>query len=404
MIPTIRLHSQQLINPVFNNPKDLVSWMGGIQAQDYTMSKWAIGIRLKAGNLQTVNEALAKGDILRIHVMRPTWHYVAAEDIRWMLKLSSRRIITANDSFAKSRGQDISVDIYNKANRLLEKALAGHNHLTKQEIDNIFKEGGLETNERLSNRFLIHAEAEGLICSGADKNNKITFALLDERVPPIQEIDNIFKEGGLETNERLSNRFLIHAEAEGLICSGADKNNKITFALLDERVPPIQELHKEEALAILARKYFRSHSPASLKDFVWWSGLSVTEARQGIAAIEQELLTDRFLAQKLYVHQSYKEEKTTDILHILPSYDEYLISYKDRTDVLNKEYQHKAFNSFGIFRPVILYNGQIVGNWNKVIQKQTTHIEMNWFKKNTKIKRELLSLAERKYLTFFSEL
>ena len=168
MIPTIRLHSQQLINPVFNNPKDLVSWMGGIQAQDYTMSKWAIGIRLKAGNLQTVNEALAKGDILRIHVMRPTWHYVAAEDIRWMLKLSSRRIITANDSFAKSRGQDISVDIYNKANRLLEKALAGHNHLTKQEIDNVFKEGGLETNERLSNRFLIHAEAEGLICSGAD--------------------------------------------------------------------------------------------------------------------------------------------------------------------------------------------------------------------------------------------
>lgn len=169
---------------------------------------------------------------------------------------------------------------------------------------------------------------------------------------------------------------------------------------MDERVPPIQELHKEEALAILARKYFRSHSPASLKDFVWWSGLSVTEARQGIAAIEQELLSDHFLAQKLYVHQSYKEEKTTDILHILPSYDEYLISYKDRTDVLNKEYQHKAFNSFGIFRPVILYNGQIVGNWNKVIQKQTTHIEMNWFKKNTKIKRELLSLAERKYLTF----
>ena len=131
---------------------------------------------------------------------------------------------------------------------------------------------------------------------------------------------------------------------------------------------------------------------------------SVTEARQGIAAIEQELLTDHFLAQKSYVHQSYKEKKTTDILHILPPYDEYLISYKDRTDVLNKEYQHKAFNSFGIFRPVILYNGQIVGNWNKVIQKQTTHIEMNWFKKNTKIKKELLSLAERKYLTFFSEL
>ena len=88
--------------------------------------------------------------------------------------------------------------------------------------------------------------------------------------------------------------------------------------------------------------------------------------------------------------------------YFLETFTEY--PYKDRTDVLNKEYQHKAFNSFGIFRPVILYNGQIVGNWNKVIQKQTTHIEMNWFKKNTKIKKELLSLAERKYLTFFSEL
>ena len=79
MIPTIRLHSQQLINPVFNNPKDLVSWMGGIQAQDYTMSNGLLVSGLKVGNLQTVNEALAKGDILRIHVMRPTWHYVAAE-------------------------------------------------------------------------------------------------------------------------------------------------------------------------------------------------------------------------------------------------------------------------------------------------------------------------------------
>ena len=88
-------------------------------------------------------------------------------------------------------------------------------------------------------------------------------------------------------------------------------------------------------------------------------------------------------------------------MHILPSYDEYLISYKDRTDVLNKEYQHKAFNSFGIFRPVILYNGQIVGNWNKVIQKQTTHIEMNWFKKNTKIKKRITFPSGEKIPYFF---
>ena len=136
------------------------------------MSKWAIGIRLKAGNLQTVNEALAKGDILRIHVMRPTWHYVAAEDIRWMLSFHPDASLLPMTLLPSPEDKTFQLTFYNKANRLLEKALAGHNHLTKQEIDNIFKEGGLETNERLSNRFLIHAEAEGLICSGADKNNK----------------------------------------------------------------------------------------------------------------------------------------------------------------------------------------------------------------------------------------
>lgn len=348
MIPTIRLHSQQLVNPQFDNPKDLVSWMGAIQAQDYGMSKWAIGLRLKSGTLETVNEALQKGEILRTHVMRPTWHYVAAEDIRWMLKLSARRIIAANDSFAKDRGQDISTTIYNKANALLEKILANNNHLTKQEID------------------------------------------------------EAFKEVGLETDERQSNRFLTRAEAEGIICSGIDKNNKITFALLEERVPPVKELHKEEALAKLTRNYFRSHSPAGLKDFVWWSGLSVTEAKLGIASIEQELISERFGAENLYIHHSCKDEKVTDILHILPSYDEYLISYKDRSDVLKAKHRPKAFNAFGIFRPVVLHNGQIVGNWNKVTKKNELSVNMEWFENNIKIKKTLLHKAEERYIAFLS--
>lgn len=348
MIPAIRLHSQQLVNPDFDTPKDLVSWMGAIQAQDYTMSKWAVGIRLKSGTLQTVDEALQKGEILRTHVMRPTWHYVAAEDIRWMLKLSARRIIAANDCYAKGRGQDISTELYHKANTLLEKILADNNHLTKQEID------------------------------------------------------EAFKKAGIETDERQSNRFLTHAEAEGVICSGIDKNSKITYALLEERVPPVKELHKEEALAKLALHYFRSHSPASLKDFVWWSGLSVAEARQGIAAIEQELGSERFNGANLYVHQSCKEENVTDILHILPSYDEYLISYKDRTDVLKAEHQSKAFNTFGLFRPVILHNGHIVGNWNKVSRKSGLSVCMEWFEKDIRIKKALLHKAEERYIAFLS--
>ena len=89
MLTDIRLRSQQLVRPEFKDPKDLVSWMGAVQAQEYRMVKWALGIRLKSATLQTINDAYQRGDILRTHVMRPTWHLVAAEDIRWMLKLSS---------------------------------------------------------------------------------------------------------------------------------------------------------------------------------------------------------------------------------------------------------------------------------------------------------------------------
>ena len=135
MLTDIRLRSQQLVRPEFKDPKDLVSWMGAVQAQEYRMVKWALGIRLKSATLQTINDAYQRGDILRTHVMRPTWHLVAAEDIRWMLKLSSRRIIAACNSFAKGNGVDIPESTYTKANDLFQKVLEGNNHLTKQELE-----------------------------------------------------------------------------------------------------------------------------------------------------------------------------------------------------------------------------------------------------------------------------
>ena len=121
MITDIRLLSQQLVNPTYNSPAELVKWMGALQAQNYEMSKWAIGIRLKNGNLNSINEALQQGKIIRMHIMRPTWHFVAAEDVRWMLQLSSKRIRSANESFGKQ--WNITEKTYSRCNRLIEKAL-----------------------------------------------------------------------------------------------------------------------------------------------------------------------------------------------------------------------------------------------------------------------------------------
>ena len=345
MITDIRLRSQQLVNPVFNDPRELVAWMGAVQGQEYNMAKWAVGLRLKKPDIRKVEEALEKGEILRTHVLRPTWHLVVAEDIRWMLKLSAKRVKLAYDSYWKNHG--ISEALYIKSLEVIMRALEGNRCLTRQEI------GG------------------------------------------------VLNQAGSVVADDLVKYFLGRAEVDGVVCSGVDKGNKRTYALLEERVPPMKELHKEEALAKLAIKYFRSHSPASLLDFIWWSGLSITEAKQAVGLIDEELITERIEGTDWLIHESCgRNIRAKRVVHLLPSYDEYLISYKDRSMMLEPEYYSKAFNTFGIFHPVILYNGKIVGNWNKSARKKQFEIESSFFVPNVDVKEEELVEAKERFRVF----
>ena len=344
MITHIRVASQQLEQPRFESPKELVSWMGAIQAQEYEMAKWAIGIRLRSSSLEKVNEALYKGDILRTHVMRPTWHFVAAEDIRWMLMLSSERIKAAVMSYAKGHFGKIEKTLFTRCLDQIGKILEGYESLTKQEVTAELQKSGI-----------------------------------------LPTIDHV-------------NLFLTWGEVEGIVCSGIDKGKKTTYALLDERVPPTRELCREEALARLASRYFQSHSPAQLQDFVWWSGLTATECRLAINLIKTELITETFD----FIHQSWKgKNESKPVLRLLPAFDEYLISYKNRTDVLPLEHHPKAFNRFGTFYPVILYNGKIIGNWSRSIKKNTIQIEMDFFEKKPRIPVKLIQQAEAQIDAFY---
>lgn len=344
-ITDIRLLGQQLSEPQFDTPHDLVAWMGAIQGQDYNMAKWAIGLRLKSATIDKVEQAFAKGEILRTHVMRPTWHIVAAEDIRWMLQLSGARIKSATNSWSKDLGVDEK--LFTKTNDLIIKMLEGNKSLTKKEIG-----------ERLSNE-------------------------------------------KIEINTNRLTHFLMRAEIESIICSGADNGKQPTYALIEERVVAVPPLHKEEALAKLALNYFRSHSPAGLSDFVWWSGLSMTEARHAIGLIQSELITEKFASQNLYIHQSYADIKEIDeVLHFMPSFDEYLISYKDRTHALELHHYPKAFNNYGTFHPVIMYNGAIVGNWKKIDTKGKPNCEISIFDKKAKVKKSMLNSAMQNYISF----
>lgn len=346
-ISNIRLLNQQLLNPLFSSPKELVSWMGAMQAQNYPMVKWAVGMRLKSAKNQTVEEALRKGEILRTHVMRPTWHLVAAEDIRWMLKLSAQRIISANDSYAKGYDLEISEELYTKSYHLLEKILCGQKSLTRQEI--------------------------------ADHFNR----------------------SGIQVDTHRMTRFMSRAEQIGIVCSGEDKGGKCTYALLEERVAPVPEITKDEALARLARSYFRSHAPAVLQDFIWWSGLPITEARQAIYLIESELTAEQWNGQTWYVHKDCRMRgKVAGCLHLLPSYDEYLLGYKDRTDVLPKEHYPKAFTNNGLFYPVLLHEGQVIGNWNKSARKGGKLIEHSCFRSHDCMDEDALNREKERYIQF----
>ncbi|MDR1257768.1 MAG: winged helix DNA-binding domain-containing protein [Tannerellaceae bacterium] len=346
-IRAIRMSSQQLSGPLFDDSKDVVSYMGAIQAQDYPMSKWAVGIRLKSGStIQSVEKALEMGEILRSHVMRPTWHLVSAEDIRWMLKLSERHIKAS--ARTRDKALEITESLYAHTNRLIEKMLEGNRSLTRTEI--------------------------ALELAGA---------------------------GVLADTSRMTH-FMMRAEAEGIICSGVDKGNKSTYALLEERAAPAKELHREEALATLAGKYFRSHSPASLYDFAWWSGLSVVEARQATRLIEHLLITDHWGEHTLFIHQSCKEVYADEVLHLLPSYDEYIISYKDRSAVLDAPHIPKAYSAQGVFFPLVLHKGALVGRWNKTIRKKGLIVEPAFFDKHYIINEEIFNAAANRYKTFVS--
>lgn len=349
-IPNIRLLNQQLLNPLFREPKELVSWMGAMQAQNYSMVKWAVGMRLKSATIQAVEKALHEGEILRTHVMRPTWHLVAAEDIRWMLKLSAQRIISANDSFAKGYDLDIPNELYTKAHDLLEKILCGKKSMTKQEIAEHFNRSGI-----------------------------------------------------VADNHRMT-RFMARAEQEGIICSGEDRGSKCTYALLEERVPPMPELTKDESLARLARSYFRSHSPAVLQDFIWWSGLPVSDAKQAVYLIASELTTEQWKEQTWYIHDTCRTRgKLSGHIHLLPSYDEYLLGYKDRTDVLPLEHYSKAFTNNGLFFPIVLHNGQVIGNWDKSVKKKSVDLKYSWFRQVADMNEETLERERQKFTRFLEK-
>jgi len=347
-IATLRLRNQQIEGSKFQSVKELVGWMGGMQAQDFAMAKWAVGIRLPHSTEKTVEEAYNQGKIIRTHLMRPTWHFVSANDIYWMLELTApqiRKIMKTND-----RRFELNDAVYAICNRMLEQVLSDGQSLMREEL--------------------------------------------------VMEFDKIH----IRTDENRLSHIMVRAELDGVVCSGPMKGNKLTYSLLSDRVPSKKHYSHEEALATMASRYFTSHCPASLRDFVWWSGLSITNARKGLEAIKPGLISESIGKETYWMTNSFTDTAPAKpSVHLLPSYDEFLIAYADRAAALEAVHNKKIISNNGIFRPIIVVNGQVVGLWKRITKKDTIFIEVTHFNPfNTETVHSIEQEASR-YGTFLNK-
>jgi len=344
-IASQRIVNQHIGKTNYSTAKEVVASMAAMQAQDFTMSLWAVGIRLPHSNQQSILQEFNNGEILRTHLLRPTWHMVSSDDISWMLKLTAPQVKT----ITKNRDLSLGIDetLFKKSNDLFEKALEGGKHLTVDELKSVFIEANIDTDD---NRFY---------------------------------------------------HFTMRAELDGVICSGAVKNKKQTYALLAERITIRKDYTKDEALSILAERYFTSHGPACLKDFVWWSGLSTGNARQALESVKHNFNSDR-VDGETYWFKDIDDGKPTDnpSIHFMPAFDEIIISYRNRNAVLLPINQPKAFSSNGIFHPVIIINGHGHGTWKRTIKKDTVLIEPQLFTSLDKKHESIFLIAADEYSRF----
>jgi hypothetical protein len=335
-ISNYRLISQKLDKTSHNLPEEIVKHLGAMQAQDYAMAKWAIGSRCDATEKE-IEEAINSGKIIRTHILRPTWHLVSAEDIYWMLDVSGpqvKRIILAE---TKKYGCDEKE--FDKINSAIEKILAGNNHLTREEI--------------------------------------------------IEELNVKKFSGDYKLSPVL---IMMYAELDGVVCNGKMKGKKMTYALLEERVPkPQTKLTKEEALAKLAQRYFESRGPATVADFSHWSGFSITICKSAINAVSLQLNSFTIDNQQYWFEKNYPNpDNLRESVHFLAAFDEYLISYKNRESSILLENQPKAFTKNGIFKPTIVENGKVIGTWKRTIKKDLVKIETDFFNKIEISKKQIL--------------
>jgi winged helix DNA-binding protein len=334
-----RLRRQQIASRQFERPADLVRWMGAVQAQDVLAGIWAIGLRVQGGTEAAVEAAIAGRKIVRTWPMRGTLHFVHAADARWMLGLLTPRVIAR----AAGRHRELELDgpTFARARTLLTRALRDGRRLTRPQAYDVLDRGGVSPRGQRGIHILGHLSQQRVLCFGPREGRQPTFVLLDEWLPA---------------------------------------------ATSD---PP-----REQALAMLAERYFASHGPATMQDFAWWSGLTTADAQTAIGAAGSRLDTEAWKQKRWWrsaaaVVRGARGSRAV----LLPPWDEYLVGYRDRS--LAAASSSKGRDPAGLIgTPVIVIDGQVHGTWKRSLARATARVVMEaWTRVTAGDRRALLEAA-----------
>jgi hypothetical protein len=343
-----RLGNQFLAAPHRSTPGEIVAALGAVQAQDYAGAKWAVALRGARLTDTAVEQAFTDGSIVRTHVMRPTWHFVAPADLRWLLELTAPRVHAI--SAHRYRELELTDAVFRKSHAVMTKALqGGSRHLTRKELGDVLQR-----------------------------------ARIDTTMP-----------------QRLA-YLLMRAELDAVICSGPRRGKQFTYALLDERVSPGATLERDEALRALVLRYFATRGPATPQDFSWWSGLTVSDAKRGIQAAGSSLESITVDGTVYWSGDSGRWKRiAAPMAHLLPNYDEFFIGFRDRSAI------GLAVRASGIPGPVnaltqhvILVDAQLVGGWKRTLATRAVTVELTSVVRLTPDQRAAVFAAARRFGDF----
>ena len=316
-----RLGSSRLVGDPrlapLTDPLDVVRWFGAVQSQDVTGAFWALGQRLPAGTtVEEVGAAFDCGEIVRTHALRPTWHFLAPDDLRWIEALTGPRVRRANDNVGRRR-LGIDRNTFERANVVIQKALAGGAALTRDELRGPLLEAGIPF----------------------DAPNSLAHVVMN-------------------------------AELDGLICSGPRRGKQFTYQLVEDRIQASSSLTPDVALRDLTVRYFTSHGPALVHDMAWWSGLTVTDVRRGIELAGAQLAA-RTIDGKPYVAAAEGFEPATvpePHILLLSNYDEYLGSYTDYSPIFDESLPKERTIADVLGAHIVVRDGLVVGGWRRSLR------------------------------------